>query len=283
MKTYAVGRFLIDLPATATDVSMSQRVFGTDIEWKPATAAQFRGAIETRISRLKGANPATQRFISDEEGPLPNTRIVMFEEDDTLDGFIGYEAYRYAEEIGGYFLLSGSAARRRVATVKPSIADILKFLRPQLIDASISDRGSCFDHAVIKGGDPQWGETVAITASFDDVAIMLSTQVVGRVDDGPTLLQRAERIGEFAGAKLLRKSVRSIAGLNGAEFAFIDTPQANSAFSFQWEYKGQQNSIASPKISAAINTRGPILMSEAELLGLSDTILDSIRLRPGAI
>jgi hypothetical protein len=124
---------------------------------------------------------------------------------------------------------------------------------------------------------------VAIIANLDNIRIGFSARVVERVDDGPSLLERAEQISGFPGAKSLRKSRRELAGLNGSEFAFIDTPQASAAYSLQWEYPGQASSIGAPRIEASIETTGPISITGQELLGLWDAILSSIRLRQGAV
>ncbi len=283
MKTHAVGRFLIDLPETAKDLVMSLRIFGTEIEWKRSTAAQYQTVVTARINRLKGANPATQLFVRDDAGEVPESRIIQFEEDETRDGFIGYEAYHYAEEVGGYFLLTGAASRRKVANVIPSVNEVLKLVHPRLTDHTMTARGIYLDKAFVNGVDPGWGEQVAIMASIGPIRTRFSTHVVESVDKGPLLLRRAESINGFPEAKVLRKSKREIAGLIGAEFAFIDIPQASTAFSLEWRYEGQPNSVVAPQMSASMSSDVEMSIPQDELLGLWDTILDSIRLRPGAI
>jgi hypothetical protein len=283
MQTYAVGRFLVDIPVLAKDVSMSQRVLGVDIEWVKATEGQYGAMLSTRVRGLTGGSPATNFLVSDTMGIMPKSRIIMFEEDKTRDGFIGFEAYRYAEEIGGYFILKESADRARLAIVIPWVNRIISLIKPRIIDEKIADRGTCMDHAFIPGNDPVIHDTIAIMAVMGDIAIGFSTQVADRIDDGPSLLERAKRVDWFPEAKILRKSKRKIAGLDGAEFAFIDTPQAFSAYSFQWEYQGQANSIIAPKISASMDSKGPVSIPDVELFELWDAILESIRMRPGAV
>jgi hypothetical protein len=283
MKAYAVGRFLIDLPKAATDLQISQRIYGTDIEWKPSTEAQYRTTLSTRLNGLIGINPESKLLVSDESGPVANSRIILFEQNSDRSGFIGYEAYRYSEEIGGYFQIKGSAERARVGIVGPWVNRILALIQPRIIDPNMIERGTCFDHAFIPGKDPLMRDNVAIIANLDAIRVRFSAQVVERIDEGPSLLERAEQINRFPGARLLRKSRREIAGLGGSEFSFVDTPQASSAYSFQWEYPGQPSSIVAPRVEVSIDTTGLVSIAEGELLGLWDAILNSIRLRPGAV
>jgi hypothetical protein len=283
MNTYAVGRFLIDLPDVVKDIAMSQKIFGTKIEWKPATEAQYLTLLSMRVNELTGTNPESQLLIGYESGEVLKSHIISFEKEDTRDGFVGYEGYRYADEVHGYFLLTGSAARKKIANITPSVNEVLKLFQPRLIDPGIRDRGICIDHAFVSGADSEWGERTGIMASLDNIRIGFSTQVIERIDEGPSLLQRAEVAKAFPEAKILRKTKRDIAGLKGAELSFMDTPQASSAYSLQWEYQGQPNSIAAPRIEASIDTTGPMSISEEQLLGLWDTILGSIRMRPGAV
>ncbi len=283
MNTYAVGRFLIDCPEAAKNASMSMRIFGKEIEWKPATAAEYLTLLSMRVNILKGTNSATNFLISDEAGAVSQSRIILFEEDSTRDGFVGYEAYLYAEKVNGYFILTGSADRKKVENIIPHVNEVLNLIQPRLIDRNFTSRGACLDHAFIAGADLEWGETASIMASFNKIALGFSTQVIDKIDEGPTLLQRAETINGFPDAKLLRKKRRTIAGLHGAEFCFIDTPQGGGGYSFQWEYIGQPNSFGAPKIRVGIDTTTPISISSEELLGLWDAILESIHLRPGAV
>jgi hypothetical protein len=114
-----------------------------------------------------------------------------------------------------------------------------------------------------------------------------STQVIDKIDDAPSLLKRAERLKGYPDIKILRKTTREIAGLDGEEVAFkTPTDSETTSHSFQWEYQGKPNSIAAPQISASLNIPSgtdAVSISNEELLGLWDAVLGSIRLRPGAV
>ncbi len=284
MKTFAIGRFMIDLPVVDKDISISQRILGVEIYWIPATEEQYQKILADRVKVLKGSNAATQRLVSDEFGSIPKSRIIMFEEDREKDGYIGYEAYHYSEEIEGYFLLKELAAREKIEIVKLWVNKILKIIQPCFIHPGMKNKATFFDHGFISGIDPLLHDNISISAIYENITIRFSTQVIQRINDGPSLLQRAEALNGFPEVKVLRKLKREVAGLNGAELSFMDAPHDEYIpYSLQWEYQGQANSIAAPRMAASIDSKGPISIPEEELLGLWDVILESIRLRPGAV
>ena len=287
LKTYAVGRFLIDLPEIAENVSMSQRIDGTDFEWKSASEDQFATLLSSRVRTLKGVDPKTQFLISDEPGAVPQSRIILFENEIDRDGLLQFEAYRYAAETKGYFLLSGPVARSNVAVVSPSLNEVFKLIQPGIIDPKMTKRGACFDHAFVGGADPKLGEKAVIMARFNDIAMNFVTQVIDTVDSGSSLLQRATKADEYPEVKILRKSKRKVAGLDGAEFAYKTPPGSEiTSHAFQWEYRGTLNSIVAPEMSIGLKIpdgTDAAKLSDEELLGLWDTVLGSIRLRPGAV
>lgn len=287
MKTYAVGRFLIDFPEIAKDVSMSQRIDGTDFKWKSVTEDQYTALLSSRVRALKGIDPSTHFLVSDELGAVPQSRIILFENDNDRDGLLQFEAYRYAADARGYFFLSGPVARSNIALVNPSVNEVLKLIQPRIIDPRMNDRGACFDHAFVAGTDPKLGEKVVIMVQFNEITMNFVTEVIDSVDGGPSLLQRATKADEYPDVKILRKTNREVVKLSGAEFAF-KTPPGSEATShaFEWEYQGKLNSVAAPKMKVGLsipNGADAAKTSDEELLGLWDTVLGSIRLRPGAV
>lgn len=189
--------------------------------------------------------------------------------------------------MNGYFFLTGSAARKKVALVAPSVNEVLGIIQPRVIDPKMTENGACFDRAFVSGTHPSVGEEVAILVRFDDIAVSFSTQVIDSVDSGPSLLQRAAKADEYPGVKILRKSKREVAGLSGAEFAFKAPPGSEvNSHTFQWEYQGTPNSTAAPEMRVGLtipNGTDAAKLSDEELLGLWDAVLGSIRLRPGAV
>ncbi|MDY7579815.1 T6SS immunity protein Tli4 family protein [Herbaspirillum sp. RTI4] len=287
LKPYAVGRYLIDLPEAATEVSWGQRIKGTDFTWHPATKEQYLALLEAREQELQGVDVATRLLANAENGAVPQSRILLFERDTDRDGLMQFEAFRFAEEMQGYLFFTGPVARSKVAGVSPSVNDILKRIQPRLIDPATTDRGACFDHAFVSGVDPANFEDVGVMVSVDDITLGFSTQVIDAVDTGPTLLERSTIVDRFPEVTLLRQSAREVARLNGEELAFKNEPGSGlTSHSFEWDYRGKPNSIMAPSMGASFRVEQGVaaaLLPDEELLGLWDAVLGSIRLRTGAV
>jgi hypothetical protein len=287
MKTYAVGRFLIDLPEVAKDVSLSQRCTGMNVIWEEKSEAQFKFIVNQKRLSLSGMDGKEPILIKDEPGSDPNTHIFLFKQVSPETGLLEVNVYRYSSELKGYHLFTSPIDPERAGEALPYANKVVRAVQPRLITTAMSDRGACFDHAFVSGADPAMGEEASIMAQFNDIRISFSTQVTDKVDDGPSLLKRAERLKGYPDIKILRKTTREVAGLNGEEVAFkTPTDSEATSHSFQWECQGKPNSIAEPRISAALNIPSgtdAASINNEELLGLWDAVLGSIRLRPGAV
>jgi hypothetical protein len=91
--------------------------------------------------------------------------------------------------------------------------------------------------------------------------------------------------------EVLRKRERTIAGFAGQETASL-TELANGAklYSFRWRSLGETRSLTHPHITISLSTDNPRsdgsygpTPPEAELFGLWDAVLDSLRWRQGAL
>ena len=286
LKTYAVGRFLIDLPEVAKDVSLSQRCTGMRVAWEEKSEAQFKFIVNQKRLSLAGMDGGEPILIKDEPGTDPNTHFFLFKQVSPETGLLEVNVYRYSSELKGYHLFTSPIDPDRAVEALPYAIEVVRVVQPRLTTPAITERGACFDHAFVSGTDPELGEEIAILARFNDITLSFSTQVIYKVDDGPSLLKRAAIAGDFPEVKVLRKTKRDVAGLSGEEFSFINLPgsQKTDSHSSEWEYQGQVKSIATPKIRAGLKFTGESgAISDEELLGLWDAVLGSIRLRPGAV
>lgn len=287
LKTYAVGRFLIDLPEVAKSVSLSQRYIGMDVAWEEKSEAQFKFIVDQKRLSLAGIDGGEPILIKDEPSSDPNTHTFLFKQVSPETGLLEVNVYRYSSELKGYHLFTSPIDPERAVEALPYASKVVRAVQPRLITAVMSDRGACFDHAFVSGADPAAVEEASIMAQFNDIRISFSTQVINKVDDGPSLLKRAERLKGYPAIKILRQTTREIAGLHGEEVAFkTPTDSEATSHSFQWEYEGKPSSLAAPRISAGLNIpsgTAAVSISNEELLGLWDAVLGSIRLRPGAV
>ncbi len=112
------------------------------------------------------------------------------------------------------------------------------------------------------------------------------------------LLRRNSRIppgyeGTAAGMKTLRRGDRNIGPIKGQELLVRGDAGGKRSYEFLWESQGEKASIEHPFLSLRMSTtdetdeNGEIMDApfndDAEALALWDSILGTLRLRPGAI
>jgi hypothetical protein len=283
MKTYAIGRFLIDIPEVAKEVSLSQAYAGMSVEWFDSTKEKFISLLKQKRMSLSGMDSGKPILAMDQSGTDDNTHFFMFRQLDPETGYSEIDAYRYSESLNGFHLFSSPVDPNRYSEALSYANMVMNAVQPRVVTPSMTERGACFDHAFVSGVETSDNEEAAIMAKFDNVIMNFFTKTLQSPVTEPSLLQRGNRASGFPGATVLRKTKREVAGLDGAEFSFKDVPDSTTPYSFQWEYDGQPKSVSAPQMAAGLDSRDSTSMSQDELLGLWDAVLESIRKRPGAV
>ena len=105
-------------------------------------------------------------------------------------------------------------------------------------------------------------------------AVVLSTLDYGEADRIVTLLtEERGRLAAFAaGASPVRSRGRTAAGLKGEEFVMRDSEDGK--LYFMWEFKGEADSGAKPRIQLQLITKSD---REKEKMAFWDALVDSLR------
>ncbi|MDY7576725.1 T6SS immunity protein Tli4 family protein [Herbaspirillum sp. RTI4] len=287
LKPYAVGRYLIDLPEAATEVSWGQRFAGMSIEWTNNSEAKFEHLLAEKRHALIGRHMDRPILLEEKRAKDGNTHFYLFQQTSPETGLLEVNAYRYSHELKGFHFFSSQIDPERSKEGLPYAERVVQAVQPRLITSTMTDRGACFDHAFVSGGDPSNFEDVAVMVSFNDINLSFSTQVIDAVDTGPTLLERSTILDRFPEVILLRQSAREVARLNGEELAYKTKRGSGiTSHSFEWDYIGKPNSIMAPRMKVLLDIERGVaaaLLPDEELLGVWDAILGSIRLRTGAV
>lgn len=100
----------------------------------------------------------------------------------------------------------------------------------------------------------------------------------------------ASLLARFVGLSHLRNRERPVGPIWGEEILTAGTEKGKRAYAFKWEAPGKANSLAEPNINielgvieSAYETNKESFATDEEALELWDAIVDSIRLRPGAV
>ncbi|PNF08800.1 hypothetical protein A8H27_10820 [Burkholderia cenocepacia] len=112
---------------------------------------------------------------------------------------------------------------------------------------------------------------------------------------GPGLRVRAGGIlpallGTVAGVGQLRNRARPVGPIEADEILVAGTQDGKRTYGFKWEAPGKAYSLAEPNLNASLRvgesaylTNKESFANDGEALELWDGVVDSIRLRPGAV
>jgi len=132
-------------------------------------------------------------------------------------------------------------------------------------------------------------------ANKPDVSLEVRSFVVGAVKPDQTLRNRAGGIlvgmlGMAAGLHRLRNRERKVGPIWAEEILVAGTQDGKRGYGFKWEAPGKAESLAEPQLNIALEvsesaykTNAESFKDDEEALALWDALVESIRLRPGAV
>ena len=151
------------------------------------------------------------------------------------------------------------------------------------------------------------GDTILVDNDFNRESWELNIRLPNRPDVwfrltayaqkivGPTLRARAGGIlpallGTVAGVGQLRNRARPVGPIEADEILVAGTQDGKRTYGFKWEAPGKAYSLAEPNLNASLRvgesaylTNKESFADDGEALELWDGVVDSIRLRPGAV
>jgi hypothetical protein len=93
-----------------------------------------------------------------------------------------------------------------------------------------------------------------------------------------------------AGLSRLRNRARPVGPIQADEILLAGTQDGKRGYAFKWEAPGKANSLAEPNLNVTLEVRESAyttnmesFASDEEALELWDAVVDSIRMRPGAV
>ncbi|RQS16450.1 hypothetical protein DIE07_02105 [Burkholderia sp. Bp9002] len=97
-------------------------------------------------------------------------------------------------------------------------------------------------------------------------------------------------LGAVVGVGQLRNRARPVGPIEADEILVAGTQDGKRTYGFKWEAPGKAYSLAEPNLNASLrvgesaySTNKESFANDGEALELWDAVVDSIRLRPGAV
>ena len=294
-RTHAIGRHLVDLPAEATTVE-TYSYNGDRIELMPdiKTQENFSILVNRKEQELRAAKHVLHGSMFVERVPHFNGSVTLI----SWGSENSERQYRFDSyfKAGTKFLTyPGNVGRDR----KRSILDFCEDLAREWQEIP---SGEIPDDIGFVAGD-----TILVDKDFNRESWELNIRLPNRPDVwfrltayaqksvGPSLRARAGGIlpallGTVAGVGQLRNRVRPVGAIEADEILVAGTQDGKRTYGFKWEAPGKAYSLAEPNLNASLRvdesaylTNKESFADDGEALELWDGVVNSIRLRPGAV
>lgn len=309
MKTICVGRHLMALPSDLSLRGDVDLVYGLDKNFKTVKVEVLReSGMTPTFDALVNKKVAELTAQSNEDVPSKNMLAGWrkIDEDTVL--------IRANTEISERGFFTALVVVQRGAAVGLVTADIFDHDKPEDIEAKalavaksisfVSDpekagKGTCLGPLLINANqDGEWISVSGRSASHPDVNVDIHVNSLVAESDGGLLKRVEEKSGPMAKMGMLFKPIRKgnvvIAGRPGEEFLESDKDEQGKVFRL---YNAETlitkpSTFSEPSFTFHLNMGGQLPNSdqyvdasfdEAQSLALWDSIIKSIRLRPGSI
>lgn len=306
MQPVCVGRFVMEIPVVARINGWDQNVNYTKIESivPPSTNKRdFDSKIAQRVTQLKNSPHNTEGMLFKDQVHLtPDSDLLVYRENKRDHFLYQMDALFWRPAMEMKF--QKKFATEDLAEGVDRITKLVKSFSPTLtINTTRLPAGLCIENGVMTGSTFR-AEEVAVSGRIDQypgLGFSFHTQTYGKPYDDPTMLERighSFNLGDLLGkeisasTKFLRKGKRSLNGQKGEEMVAVITINGETSFEANAEFYPVPNTLDKPMIEVSLadkthdtNTHKPFNknLTQEEFLALWDALLNSIKLRPGAI
>ena len=298
-KTHCLGRYLVDLNADATVDAYF--VYGDGKVETRLNVPQFNfeQLILSREAKLKNTphKRGGNMFIARTELSPNRILIESWLSNVGSKTMILNESFVFIQEKEVLFLQtdeSDASSRTRNIEIAKSIAADYRYRASDEIPSGV---GFCINSGLIADKHLNTEEVKAAFhfKQYPSVSVYLNSYVTGNPDSD--LLDRlgglpASLAQAAAGMTSLRRGNHNLGPVKGQELLVRASADGKRSYEFLWESQGRANSIEFPFMSLKLTTtaetnNGKIIdapfKTDEEALKFWDAILQTIRLRPGAV
>ena len=320
-QTHCLGRYLIDLPEGFGQLSGHwgdiqlyygldknfQRVYAT-VHPESFTPEQFEARVAQRLQELRETiNTETKAPMLLHAERLPGAGAILLRRmsDEDYDSALKSEVHRlvgdrYVEYEQESYDKKSEFGQLNYRNIDPAPAEArLKMIASKLRPQSAGGPGFCFQGVIFDVGQDDEVATFKFrSTTVRDLRLSVHYHAVkGQPSEG--LFERDSKyVSDALRAQvtILRQRHREIAGMNAEELLGIAGAREIAQQLFQIETRIDKRSIARSTISVSLRTGAEIYegtqrirpeaastLSDDQLFELWDPMIDSIRLRPGAL
>ena len=300
MQPVCFGRFMMGIPRNSTAWNgLAEYVFANfEVDEKKRTLAQFNLTVDWKLEELKKTSGAARAMFHSEETLSPDVRIANEYAGELIDYFSPI-AYVYRD--GTTITIKGADVEKKEdyeRKFKAKLIELLLRLKALPHNVLPQEAGFCMVGAYIAGPNQVEGEIADFGIDLkdhDDVTFNVRTTVIDAPRLHPMLVDREGSIVKqmgtmMSGVKTLRKRKFQINGQEAQEWSISTRDKEGVSYQFLIEVRGVPKSASQPEMHIEMNVGGygpggwhAASLSEGQAMALWDALLDSIKLRPGAL
>ena len=294
--THCLGRYLLDLPTDTTIKAGYEYANAKVVTRQNVSENMFNKIVNNREAELKSKQLDRGGSWLIDKQVLSPERIHMTAWTNQYGRYsVLNENFVHIPEHNIMYTRAGKGDDEKIPEHIKLNDDVLTEYRYRAEGEIPTGVGFCFENGFFASNLPAEEEVSAgfFFPKHPNMTFSLTTFLTGN-PDRPLLDRNSGLMGQLFGlltgsGNIIRKGQHNIGPLEGQELLVrVKDEQGEMQYQFVWESQGKKNSIEFPFISFSLRTgvewKGPkAIQSDEEALELWDSVLNSLRLRPGAV
>lgn len=299
-KSACLGRYLIDIPVDSIVRSSFKFASGILQTKQNLSQSDFQRTIEKREIELKKNlhKKAGNMFVARTE-LAPNKILIQSLDSSVSTTIHRNETFVYLPENESLYTQTDSSdaeSQLNSVAVARRVADLFKYRSTDEIPSGV---GFCINNGLIASKALNREE---VSASIDfkkypTISFSINSLVTGSPTEG--LISRTDRAlanepaALLATLTILRKGQRNLGPVQAEEILIRATENGKRTYAFSWKSEGKADSIEFPSIAIKLSTGDKTdangeaadapFKTDKEALEFWDGLLNTLRLRPGAV
>ncbi|WP_423192686.1 T6SS immunity protein Tli4 family protein [Cupriavidus sp. H18C2] len=294
-RTLAIGRHLVDVPGNATVIPQWQyNGVAINLADDVRTDAQFDEMVNERERVLRAGKHDKYDSLFVRRVPHANRSVTLVSWPEASDTYV-YLFDTYFRVGNQTILYSGEVTEDRLEVARQTRDALSQSWRLIEDGTPPQDAGFVARNVLLArtAFNPESWTLAIRLAGKPDVALRIATYA--RSVDRPGLRERAGGIlpsllRSVAGMHQLRNQAHDVGPIAAHEILVAGTEAGKRHYAFKWESPGKAYELGDPHINVSMNvtesdytTNEASFADDAEALEIWDRLVDSIRLRPGAV
>ncbi|QQK03791.1 hypothetical protein JFN94_06410 [Burkholderia anthina] len=310
-RPWCIGRFVFDRPVSSEISNQDYEIRGEKIDVKHnASIAEYSGKVKNlseRLTRSKRTNPGTgaevnHAWLEKEFSPRQNSRVFVYQEYSAKVG-LDFKTEGYLFDGSNLFHTTSGIGADAIGHVEGIYSDIYHRIKARDNWSVPTESGFCFDGGIVTGSSTDTEEVSQSFALMPErrpalLVIQMRDSVKQDRDPAASLLKtlpdlRAKLDAVGGHYRILRQGHRKIADMDAEEVLFEIKDGGVTEYRFSLLAPGDPSTLAKPHTSIQmilgdISSQEPAEertspVDEAGALQAWDALVNSLRLRPGAV